>query len=387
MRYTLVTVFLACAILFFSCKGTEPEPPKPPVPTKYEAVLDVFTDSVVKAANIPGLSIAVVEEGLPAWAEGYGFSDLGKAIPATKYTRYLMAQSADPVVAAAVLQAVTESGLDLDAPVNQYLPFAVRHPLYPTAVITLRMLLSHTAGLADDSTQLASLYGPGDTQVRLRDFLKDYFTVGSTYYSVNHFTSKRPGKTYQYSRIGIALAALAVENRTGVGFDLYCKTHLFLDLGFSSVSWYLYDLQSDLVALPYMRMPGGNYQAQALYGYPMYPSGSLRVSSELMARFLSAALSGGVYSGQQVLSSAQVEDMLRVQNPFIDPSQALGWDTYTVGGRSLSGIKGSDKGYSSCMYISPATGSGVVILANTTGIDALLETLVLKALSVAEQAD
>lgn len=382
----LFLLAILLSALLFSCKPDPvPEPEPEPQPSKYEKNLKPYVDSLLRAEGLPGMAVSVVDAGDTAWHAGFGFQSLGTpATPVSQTTRFLLGSTADAVVAAAVMQARAESGLDLDASINAYLPFAVRHPDFPTAVITLRMLLTHTAGLTDNDSLLRSFYGPGDAAQRLRDFLRSYLVAGQPRYAEAHFTASRPGKTFRYSRIGIALAALVVESRTGIDFDLYCKTRLFIQLGFSSVSWFSYDLQPSLLATGYARVNNA-WQAQPLSGYPMYPSGQLRISSELLARYALALLNNGTYGNRQVLSPSDVSELLAVQNAFVAPGQGLGWRQDTLGGRTVAGLMGSDLGQMSLLYIEPSTGSGVVVLSNGAGNPQALRRVAARALALARQ--
>ncbi|MDX2283503.1 MAG: serine hydrolase domain-containing protein [Bacteroidia bacterium] len=360
----LLLPLAACAALLCACKpDLLPVPEIPVTGPNYGFYLKSTIDSVMQAEQVPGMAIGVVQKGRIDWTQGYGRANLQTGAAVDANTRFMLNQTADPVVAAAVLQALQETGKSLDDPISSFLPFPVRHARYPQAVITLRMLLSHTSGIADDAALLAAQYTPGDPTVRVRDFLQSYLTPGRPLYAPGHYTTSRPGKTYRYARVNLALAGYCVEALTGVEFDLYCKTRLFIQLGYAGVSWYLYDLPASRLAAGYV-YAGGVQTPVPAQNYPFYPSGALRIHIENLSRFTLAMLQQGIYGDVAVLSPAQTQDLLTVQYPVIDGSQALGFQADTLAGLPVYGMLGGELGFSSCLYLEPGRSRGVAILCN-----------------------
>jgi CubicO group peptidase (beta-lactamase class C family) len=98
--------------------------------------------------GVPGVSIAVINDGTLAWAQGYGVRDEATATPITPDTRFPVASLTKPIVGLAILCLVQQGILDLDVDVNHYLTsWAVPDTLYTQqSKVTLRGLLSHSAG-------------------------------------------------------------------------------------------------------------------------------------------------------------------------------------------------------------------------------------------------
>ena len=98
--------------------------------------------------GVPGVSVAVIQDGQVEWTGGYGVREAGVAGPVSAETMFQAASISKPVTALAVLQLVQEGVLDLDEDVNRYLrswKVPANGPWQPR--ITLRHLLSHTAGM------------------------------------------------------------------------------------------------------------------------------------------------------------------------------------------------------------------------------------------------
>jgi len=388
-KYLIQFISLSLLSILMGC---QPDPAVQPVDlpvrttSNYEFYLGDYVDSVVAEKQIPGMAIAVMRAGRVDWTGSYGFADLAANRSATQNTRFRVGPAADIVVAAVVMQMAGENGVDLDENLSTYLPYDLVHPLFPTARITLRMLLGHASGIMDRAEVLDSLYTEGDATQRLRDFLQDYLVEGGSHYSVENFSEDRPGKIYEYSRINIALAAYLVEAVTGVEFDLYCKTRFFKDLGFTSVSWYLSDLSRDQVAIPYRR-EGSNQIALPQIGFVPYPSGQLRISTEYLGRFWLSLMQGGIYNGQSLIQPSLYQEMLQVPYPFNNEQQALAWQYDTLSGIPILGTKSEDRGMSSRLYMQTDSDKGIVILSNGEGFSQTLDTLAVRLLETAARFD
>ncbi len=147
---------------------------------------------------------------------------------------------------------LVETGeLTLDDPVGDHLDFEVDHPTDPTA-ITARMLMTHTAGIADNWGAMGAVIVDGDSPIALGDFLADYLVPGGEWYSASdNFVQDGVLSARQYSNIGAALAGYLVEAVSGVPFSSYCESHIFEPLGMTDTGWHLADLDEDILAVPY----------------------------------------------------------------------------------------------------------------------------------------
>jgi CubicO group peptidase (beta-lactamase class C family) len=338
----------------------------------------------MEADNMPGLAIGVIRKDRIDWNTGYGFANIETAQAVNKNTRFMLTRPADMVVAVALLQVLGKNGISLDADINTILPTPVYHGRYANAILTPRMLLSHSSGIVDNQPVLASLYSGGDSPLRLRDFIYEYFGDSGAYFSEDNFNVVRPGRVYEYSRMNIALAAYLVEAVTGLEFDLYCKINPFSQLGYSSVSYFLFDLQQDKIAVPYLQV-GSQLEAQPLYGYPMYPAGQLRINVEYLSRFLLTLMQNGRYGDQSILTPSQLAEMKRVQFDNLDVNQALAWRYGLVEGYALLGLSGSDLGQSARVYMEPLRDLGIILLSNGSGYDAGLNAILSKIIETSDQ--
>jgi CubicO group peptidase (beta-lactamase class C family) len=197
-----------------------------------DAEIDGTVTRLMGAANVPGVGIAIINDGETAFLKAYGIRDKENSRPLTEDSVMAAASLTKVVFAYLVMQLVEEKRLDLDKPVYQYLPKPLpEYPAYKDLAddprhkqITARMLLSHTSGFPN-----------------LRHLNKDQKL------NINF----EPGSRYAYSGEGIMLLQLAVETVTRRPVQELMRDRVFqpLEMTRSSMTWE--SRFKDDVALPY----------------------------------------------------------------------------------------------------------------------------------------
>lgn len=187
--------------------------------TRYRAVIAtaerLVCDSLV--ARIPGLQVAVAVDGKLVWSEAFGYADVLHHIPVTRTTQFRIGSVSKPLAAAAVALLVEQGKLDLDAPVQRYVPSFPEKP-WP---ITTRQVAGHLAGI--------------------RHYRGDEFTLNRRFASVTDgltiFQSDsllfEPGTRFAYSSFGWNLVSAVVEGASGETFLAYMSRHVLGPLGLS----------------------------------------------------------------------------------------------------------------------------------------------------------
>jgi CubicO group peptidase (beta-lactamase class C family) len=294
------------------------------------AGLDSFIVWAMGNYNIPGVAACVVKDGQVVWSGAHGWAIIEDSIAVTDSTLFMLASVSKTVTGAAVMQLWEEGHFGLDDNINDYLPFQVIHPWHPDSIITFRMLLTHTSAINDNWGVLNALYVLGDSPIPLGQFLEDYLTPGGAYYHAeSNFSPWAPGTTYDYCNVAVALAGYLVEAISGTPFDQYCEDSLFTPLHMDETAWFLADLDTSHIAMPY-HWNGSTYVPYRHYGYPDYPDGQLRSGTAELSRFLIAMLQGGQIEGVRILDSTTVDTMTTVQVPNVTPSSDIGiiWHRY-----------------------------------------------------------
>jgi CubicO group peptidase (beta-lactamase class C family) len=133
------------------------------------ASLTQHIPDLMQQADIPGLSIALIENGRTAWLRSFGTVDPTTNAAVTDHTRFSAASLSKPVFAYAVLTLVDQGKLDLDTPLTHYWPADSPYPIDPAndprfARITVRIALSHRTGFPNwrpDGKPLTIHFDPG----------------------------------------------------------------------------------------------------------------------------------------------------------------------------------------------------------------------------------
>lgn len=319
--------------------------------------LDTLAERALREASIPGLAIASVRKGRPPLCRAYGFSCLAPQVRATPSTPFLAASVAKPVVAALLAALAEREMLSLDADVATYLPCAFRNPTHPKVPITVRMLLQHRASLVDDPSWLGTAYSAGDHPVALSEWLTAYFSLDTAFGARGHGTEP-PGTTVCYSNAGYALAAWIAERAARMPFDELAHALLLRPLRMSRSSFRLRDILKAGPAVPYTGGVDSPLRPVQHYGYPFYPTGTLRASVEDLARFVLCLLDGGSLDGVRVLSPSTVRVLLPGEGP------CLGWARFPQRGPSIRGHEGAGTGAGARVSIDLDREAGTVILGN-----------------------
>jgi CubicO group peptidase (beta-lactamase class C family) len=326
-------------------------------------------------AVTPAVAVAVVRGEEVVFATGAGWADIEQGIRATPDTAFMLASVSKTVTCAAIMALVEDGLLDLDADVNDVLPFEVHVPHAPNVPVTMRMLLTHTSAIRDrwklwgrpysDPT----LYFHGDSPIALGDFMQSYFAVGGDEYRPDaNFYDRRPGTAYAYSNFAVALAGYVAEVASGTDFGELARNRIIDPLGMTDSGFRLADVGTTNLAMPYHVDPeSGAFTPYFQYGYPDYPDGELRTSAAHLARWLGAFMNFGKLGDVRVLQRDTVTEIRRHQlGTMVSWHQGLIWYGSSVPGYFRMGHTGGDFGVTTQMFFRPDTKVGVISLTNSS---------------------
>jgi CubicO group peptidase (beta-lactamase class C family) len=275
--------------------ATSPGTPHVMTADDLSTFLDGMVPYMIQRGDIAGGVISVVKDGKLLFARGYGYADLEKRTPVSPETTLFRPGSTSKLFTwTAVMQQVEQGKLDLDHDVNDYLDFKI--PPRDGKPVTLRQLMTHTAGFEDTARGLLPRK-PED--VNLERYLK-------THIPARIFA---PGEIVAYSNYGCGLAGYIVQRVSGEGFDDYVQKHIFEPLGMhhSSFAMPLPPPLAPLMAKGYKSASDGKPQPFELVDPA--PAGAMSSSATDMANFMIAQLQGGRFGDTRILQQATAELM------------------------------------------------------------------------------
>jgi len=337
------------------------------------AALDSLVVATMDEVGIVGVGAAVLVRGEVVWSGGYGFADVRRTRPFTPHTAMPVGSIAKTVTGVAMMRAVQEGRLSLDADVSAHLPFRVANPHHPDAPITLRHLATHTSGITDRWEVYRDAYRYGaDAPEPLGAFLAAYLVPGGAHYATANFLDARPGTVRDYSNIGAALAGYVVERAVGESLPAYTRRHVFEPLGMTHTGWSDAEIAPGALSTLFAAQDGVAIPIQP-YTLTTYPDGALRTSVADLARFFAALLGDGAYRDARILDAASTAEMTRFQFsdanrpvnfPAADGNSGLFWRTKFSGTRVGHG--GNDPGLATEMLADLTGEIGVILFVNTS---------------------
>lgn len=315
--------------------------------------------------RVPAVSVAVVEGARIVWARAWGEADPAAGVRAGEGTLFQAASVSKPLAALAALRLADQGRIDLDEAVDHVLRAwrIPRAPGHASGAVTLRRLLSHTAGL---SVHGFPGYAAGDDLPDLPEILEGRGRANSPPVVVDG----DPGGEWRYSGGGYAVAQLLVEEVTGRPFAEVMR-EILDELGMreSTVAQPLPDTLHALAAVGTRangRPVPGRWRA-----YPVSAAGGLWTTPSDLARYMIAV--GRWLAGEEggVLSPGMTREML-VPGPN---RWGLGPTTAGGGLDFRFAHDGSSEGYRSRFVYFPRRGIGAAIMTNGDGGDALAEEI------------
>jgi CubicO group peptidase (beta-lactamase class C family) len=280
------------------------------------AALKADIPEILRLVGTPGLNLAIARRGQVIWEDGFGFADLERRIPMTAATVTHSGSMGKTYTAIAVMQLVERGALELDAPVNRYLPgWKIVNPLGGREV-TVRDLLTHRSGLASNAAW-SVLRNPAPLAEHLP---RAYARERNDFYGgaiIPTWTAKA-GEKYQYSNLGIATLGYLVEvaNPERLSFSNYVQRHLIDPLGMRSTQFPAVQDSAHIRPEIWARMSRG-YSGLGTMRIPTttiyfedHPAGTVVTTPSDHIRVLLAMMGNGRYGGHQLLQPATVTQML-----------------------------------------------------------------------------
>ena len=330
---------------------TPGEPIAPFVPD-----LEALIAEVMDEWKIPGLAIAVVQNGEAALVKAYGLRDVEAGLPVTTDTHFMICSITKSFTSTGLALLVDEQRLDWKNPVRDYIPEFRLHDAVATDRITVRDLLCHQSGLPrHDWIHMPGDLSPAQMLAAMR-YLEPSTDIRST---------------FQYQNLGYLVAGMVAERISGQSWTAFTRARL-TDKLHMTVTFTAEDFAAAAdAAVPYA-MDGDTRLRAKLWPISTTPSGGINTSIADFANWLRLHLDKGEFAGQRLLSPSLMREL---QTPRVhvmasefaeigDVHYGFGFGVHNYRGERVVSHGGGWIGWSTLMTMLPERGVGVAVFTN-----------------------
>ena len=376
-RHAICALLVCCECSAFGQNAAVPPTAVKPDP------IEAYLQPLVNNHTIAGAVTLVATKDRIVYLKPIGYQDLGTKTPMPADAMFWIASTSKPMTATAVMMLVDEGKINLNDPVEKYLPefkgqmVRVANPASATGAqgasdskassqlapavhpILVREILSHTSGLP-----FRSAAQPGALDLLpLKDAVRSFASEPLLF---------QPGTNYSYSNEGINTAARIIEVVTGMPYEQFMQERLFWPLGMKDTTFWPTPEQIGRIAKAYRLDTGTKDLAEQTvdqltyplddrqHRYPM-PAGGLFSTAADVSIFCRMILNGGVLDGRRYISQASLHEMTTEQNGGLGKtSYGYGW-AISASGFSHGGA------YKNDMEIDVAKGRILIFMVQQNG--------------------
>jgi serine beta-lactamase-like protein LACTB, mitochondrial len=348
-----------CCILiggFLFSTLTTAQEPQPKLSPEKQSQIESAVSKFMAATHVPGVSVAIVENGAYEWAQGFGFADLENNAPASEHTLYRLGSISKSLTATAAMELVERGKLDLDVPVQKYCPAFPQKP-WP---LTTREVMGHLAGIRHYKSG-----SQDDPEIGNTKHFDNPIQAGLDFFKNDPLLSQ-PGTHFHYSTQGYTLVGCVIEGATGSRYVDFVAQNVFVPAEMKQTQ-----ADNRFMIIPYRtrfyrKTDSGRVEnSDFLDSSYKIPGGGWLSSAEDMANFEVAILN-------DKLINRSTRDLMWTPLKPTDGSKddyALGWAARDEQGILLVGHDGGQQGTSTDFTIAPAEHVGVVVLTNMENLD------------------
>jgi CubicO group peptidase (beta-lactamase class C family) len=364
----LPVTILCLGVIVLYWLNRDPGPTKPqPIPigdyTYVRALAGQRIAQLMKQRHIPGAAVALIVDQQIIWQESFGLADHVHERAVTEDTIFKLWSLAKPFTALEMMRLVEEGLVDLDAPIDQYVPNLALQSRFPDGEpITIRHILAHRSGLPRNNCIYGNEWHMGSDAIeRLADSLKNCFLTFPT------------GTRYKYSNVGYDALGYIIQERRGEIFPPYMVEQLLRPTGMSDSAFWSTDLPTaSEIALGYEYYKG-DYFPYEQFDIANIPSGNLYGTIGDLASFVRFIFRQGEANGEQLINPETLDMMFEDQysRPADPQPMGLGWKIANVleSEKMVWHDGGPTEGIGSLVAMFPEKKMGVVLLANSTAFE------------------
>lgn len=327
--------------------------------------LNTYLEKTRKEWNVPGMSIAIVQNDSVIFINGYGVRNTNEPDKVNSETMFGIASNTKAFTAAALGILVDQGKIKWDDKVTKYIPYFQLYNNYVTDEMTIRDLLSHHSGLKTFSGDLiwyASSYNREEVIKRAK-YLKPTYGFRTN---------------FGYSNIMYLTAGEIVHIVTGQSWDDFIKDNFFTPLGMKlsntsiNINQYIYNQASPHTEVDSVQVP-----IKVINWDNMAPAGAINSNAGEMTRWIKLQLNKGTLNSKKYFSKKVSNEMWSPQTilqingfeKYYFPSMhfhdyGFGWEMFDYHGRKIVTHNGGLDGMISQVVLVPEENLGFVILTN-----------------------
>lgn len=315
--------------------------------------IDALVTNLMNAENIPGVTLAVIEQQRPTFTRACGVANLATQQLLGTDALFHLASVTKLFVGTSLLQLEERGQLDLDAPVMRYLPYLKLNDTRADEM-TIRQMMMHTSGMPD--TDYYGWENPEYDDGALERYVR---TLGDL------SLIAAPGEKYYYSNIAYEVLGDVIAKTSGLTFEEYVTRNILRPLRMVNSTLLVNQADPKLLATPHTRYTTGGVMTgpETVAVSPVFPYNRAHAPSSTlysnvwdMSRFAMACLNRGELDGARILQRQTID---RMWTPAFATGNAfwtqvgLTWNISERQGFRIVGHHGEDVGFSTSFLRCP----------------------------------
>jgi CubicO group peptidase (beta-lactamase class C family) len=323
-----------------------------------------YARRLVESGLAPGLAVAVSIGDWVVYSQGFGVADASSGRAVDDATAFYIASTTKALTATAVVLEAGKGRIDLDAPIDRYIPGLEFKAPMDAHRVTVKQFLTMTDGLEDGGPVLVRTAYTGD------------FTIPLLIRLLADYGPARGGTAFDYDNLPYNILGMVLDPKSEEGWKDVVQRDVLDPLRMTGTSARVSTLDPGRIAFPHVLVPGPRWRRTPLAKRDanMHAAGGHFATAGDLARFVAAHASGGLVDGRRVfpqaaiaLTHAKHADQDRNYGPIHRFGWGYGWDLGTWQGRTIVHRFGGFTGYHSHASFEPGSQVGVVVLVNGDG--------------------
>ena len=321
-----------------------------------------YIDSVRNLFEVPGIGVAIYYDGKVLLADGFGFQDVDKKVPADAQTLFGIGSTTKAFTATANALLVDDGKLEWTKPVHEYLPDFELYNTFASQEMTAEDLLCHRSGLPRHDLLW---YGSEWTRLELYQRLK-------------YLEPSEPFRTkFQYQNLMFMTAGILCERLSGMSWEDFTRSRILTPLDMKATNFTTSEMTGNSKASkPYRWTKAGVVEIPYRNIDAIGPAGSINSSAEDMVKWVAFNLNKGKVGNHQLMDPSLFD---YIQKPhmsgadiFAKPGTSeafygLGWSILYYHNLKIVSHGGNIDGFTAHVHLVPEKGFGMVVLANMNG--------------------